>query len=256
MSASGSTARPLHRRQLKNFLLDRSFQLKWAGYLSGVAVLLSVGLGALLWSTSQAMVGQSQEAVQTGRRAVDLGRELVDENRKVTAVVRMSIVQDEAYAGDPELLSTFRRSAEEEDLRVAQKQADLEAHAAALGAQAEKLAAGQRTMFLSLVVALSAFALLLAAAGVVITHRVAGPVLKLRRQLERLGDGSLALPSKLRRGDELGQLMSALEGAIVKLRAERERELALLDGALAEAPAGARAPLEALREALRAPLES
>ena len=47
-----------HKRQFKNYLLDRGFQLKYAGLLFAVAGVLSVVLGFLLWRTSQALVVQ------------------------------------------------------------------------------------------------------------------------------------------------------------------------------------------------------
>ncbi|HUJ25844.1 MAG TPA: hypothetical protein VLW85_07495 [Myxococcales bacterium] len=38
-----------HKRRLRNFLLDAKLQLRLASYLLGVGVLLSLGLGWLLW---------------------------------------------------------------------------------------------------------------------------------------------------------------------------------------------------------------
>ena len=54
--SSGGSAGPKKRykRKLSNFLLDRSFQLKYAGFLFGVAAVLSAGLGYLLWTTNTA----------------------------------------------------------------------------------------------------------------------------------------------------------------------------------------------------------
>jgi hypothetical protein len=46
----GEGARRAPKRRLRNYLLDTGLQLRLASYLLGVAVLLSVGLGWLLWS--------------------------------------------------------------------------------------------------------------------------------------------------------------------------------------------------------------
>jgi hypothetical protein len=42
-----------HHRRLRNYLVDTSLQFRLASYLLGVAVLLSVGLGWLLWKAYQ-----------------------------------------------------------------------------------------------------------------------------------------------------------------------------------------------------------
>ena len=55
---------PSHRgqRRLRNFLLDRHFQLKYSGYLVGVAVFLSATLGFFLWQTSRELITVSCES--------------------------------------------------------------------------------------------------------------------------------------------------------------------------------------------------
>ncbi|HMJ13838.1 MAG TPA: HAMP domain-containing protein, partial [Polyangiaceae bacterium] len=87
-----------HQRRLRNYLLDRHFQLKYSGFLVGTVVVLSVALGAILWRTSEAVIRQSIEAVGQGEQVVSLGREVVSESRKVSAVVQMNIVKDPVYS--------------------------------------------------------------------------------------------------------------------------------------------------------------
>ena len=43
-----------HQRRLRNYLLDSHFQLKYTGYLVGIALLFSISLGLLIWRTSAA----------------------------------------------------------------------------------------------------------------------------------------------------------------------------------------------------------
>ena len=95
-----------HKRHMRNYLLDRSFQLKYAGLLFGVAAMLSATLGMLLWNESQLLISQSQDAVARGQKAVALGKQFSAERSKVTEVVRMSMADD--YAEDPELLEEFQ----------------------------------------------------------------------------------------------------------------------------------------------------
>src|SRR4051812_27545540 len=86
-----------HHRSAKNYLLDRHFQLKYAGFLVAIATVLSAGLGALLWRTSDRVIEQSRESVKQGQEAVRQGQEtvkrgeaLIVESRKVRQVVEMT----------------------------------------------------------------------------------------------------------------------------------------------------------------------
>ncbi|MBW2525732.1 MAG: HAMP domain-containing protein, partial [Deltaproteobacteria bacterium] len=127
-AARGESRR--QRRRIRNYLLDRGYQLKYAGYLAGVAAVLSIGLGALLWRTSQTLVSESQEALRQGEQVVKLGREVASESRKVTDVVKMTM--EKTYADDPELLEVFKRDSAKQDQPLKDRQKALEAQAAAL----------------------------------------------------------------------------------------------------------------------------
>jgi len=55
---------------------------------------------------------------------------------------------------------------------------------------------------------------------IVHSHRIAGPVLRLRRALRQLGDGDLSVHARLREGDELQELSDAVTDASAALRAK------------------------------------
>ena len=71
-----------HQRRLRNYLLDSKFQLKYAGYFVGIAVVLSLALGLILFRTSQELLRQSEQLVERGQA-------VVDEGRKVSEVVKI-----------------------------------------------------------------------------------------------------------------------------------------------------------------------
>ncbi len=78
MGTAATTSIPAGRgqRRLKNYLLDPHFQLKYSGYMAGVALLISVCLGVVLWRTSQAVVDPEPargSAGRAGRRAKPRG---------------------------------------------------------------------------------------------------------------------------------------------------------------------------------------
>src|SRR5262245_32613936 len=83
-----------HQRRVKNYLLDRHFQLKYSSYLVLLAVVLSAGLGFMLFRSSSEVIDQSAKTVSQGDEVVARGREVVAESQKVSAVVQMNIIKD------------------------------------------------------------------------------------------------------------------------------------------------------------------
>jgi len=194
---------PRHQRKLRNYLLDSHFQLKYTGFLVATAILLSLALGTLLWSSSREVIAQSQETVKQGQETVERGQEVVRESQKVSTVVHMNIVKDPVYGSNPELAAVFNESAREQDKRLEDQQDKLEKEALALKKRAQDLTRQQTEMFVVLITVLSLLVAGIGIAGIIVTHKVAGPVHKMKRLLGYVGEGHLRLTEKLRKGDEL-----------------------------------------------------
>ncbi|MBW2524437.1 MAG: HAMP domain-containing protein [Deltaproteobacteria bacterium] len=219
-----------HKRYLKNYLLDRGYQLKYAGYLAGVAAVLSIGLGVLLWQTSQSLVAESREAVKQGEQMISLGRKVAQESRKVTAVVQMTM--EKTYGDDPELMELFKKDSAKQEAPLKQQLEALEDQAAQLEQRSARLAGQQRAMLITLIVVLSLLVLGVGCAGIVVTHKVAGPIFKMTKQLEALGEGHWEVPRPLRKGDELVSFFGSFREMVIKLRDRREKEIDMLDATL------------------------
>ncbi len=246
--------RPRHKRKLKNYLLDSHFQLRYAGFMFGVALVLSAMLGFLLWRTSQTLISQSQQAVEKGQQVVELGQKVAEESRKVSKVVEMNIVKDPFYADQPELMEAFTADAKKTEAVIITQQQALEAQAQALTQQSADLAESQRTMLYTLFGMLTLLVFGVGIAGIIVTHKVAGPIFKMTRQINDLADGHWYVPAPLRKGDELVHFFDAFRNMVEKLRAQRQLELEMLDKAMEELGDDA-APLDALRDELAGVLE-
>ena len=197
------------QRRLRNYLLDPQFQFKYTGYLVGITLLLGLGLGSVLWRTSEAVLEESHKAVEQGEQVVTRGREVLAESQKVSAVVQMNIVRDPDYSQNPALLEAFRADAEKQDARLAAQQRALEQQAEALKRQAHALTAQQRVTFFTLCGGFTLLVVLIGFMGIVVTHKVAGPVYKMKRHLREVANGRLQVPNRLRRGDELARASGA-----------------------------------------------
>lgn len=255
--AASASGRP--QRSARNLLLDRDFQLKYAGLLVGLAVLLASALGALLWSTSSQAIEQSRRAVEQGRETVRQaqetvarGQQVIVQSRKVSQVVAMNIAKE--YKDDPELAKTFAEAAARDDAKLVDEQKRLEAEAAALRGRAGELEAGsaaialhQERLLLGLVAGLALLVVALGVVGIVVTHKVAGPIHKMKRLLREVGEGKLVVRERLRKGDELQHFFEAFEGMVEALRERQRAEIAELDeilGKLDAAPVSSRGTKE------------
>lgn len=257
VAAPAATGR--HQRSFKNYLLDSHFQLKYTAYLVGIAFVLSASLGVVLWRTSRSVIQQSEEAVAQSDQVVKFGSEVVGESQKVSAVVRMNIVKDTEYSDNPDLLAAFNKDADAQDQKLKDQQAKLEAQSSALKLQRTRLEMKQSATFTSLFAVLTLLVLGIGVAGILVTHKVAGPIFKMKRQIADVGAGHLKMPSKLRKGDELVHFFEAFESMVASLRKRQEHEIDLLDKAISQlegrADAGALEPLHALRADMKAALD-
>jgi methyl-accepting chemotaxis protein len=247
------------QRRLRNFLLDRHFQLKYSGYLVGVTLFLSVSLGVLLWRTGQELIVQSRSSVSLGETVVEAGRNLLVESEKVNAVVRMSIV--ETYADDPALLEVFQGEAKKRDGMLERSQKQLEENSMSLRAQSQLIEHQYVVFAIVIVSALLLLVLGVGLAGVVVTHKVAGPVFKMKRLLGELAKGHFRVVARLRKGDELQHFFDAFNAAAEQLSRRQEEEIEQIGSVInllrdaepgdAASMALAKERLQALRDAMR-----
>src|SRR5262249_57904348 len=117
----------------------------------------------------------------------------------------------------------------EEQSRLEQDASMLRVRAQELEQQAAVIEHQQRAMLYGIVAALALLVVGIGIAGIVFTHKVAGPIFKMKRLLKQVGEGKLVVREKLRKGDELHHFFAAFEKMVHDLRAKQEAEIAKLD---------------------------
>jgi len=198
-----------YKRSARNYLLDSRFQLKYTSYLVGVALLISAVLGTVIYSTTRAMVAASSEVVQEAQK-------VSEESKKVSEVSRMNIKD---LAGDsPELLAEFNKEADEHDAAIAAQQR-------AIADQQSNLVQRQTVLIYSVVGGLALMVVLIGLLGIYITHKIAGPIYKMKRLLAQVGKGSLRVDARLRKGDELQDFFGAFTAMVTSLRSFEKKQL-------------------------------
>jgi len=163
------------------------------------------------------------------------------------------------YSDNPALLDAFKADADKQDERLRAQQVALEGQATALRDQATALSTSQHVMLFTLVGALSLLVVLIGFAGIFVTHKVAGPIYKMKRQISEVGEGRLRIPGKLRRGDELVAFFETFETMVKNLRERQEVEISKLERAInslePHAEPGELEPLYQLRREMKAALD-
>ncbi|MBX3218020.1 MAG: HAMP domain-containing protein [Labilithrix sp.] len=222
-------------RRKKSYLLDPRFQLKWTSYLVVVVVLVMAGLGYVIARTAG-------HASDTASLAVAQAEKAYEESKSNNILTRRTM---QLAGGDnPALQSVMDESLDEVDAQSEKNLAEVRSVQAEIASDRRKLQqllAGTGVLLVAL----------LAFMGIVITHRIVGPVHKMKRLLRRVSTGRLVIEERLRRGDELEDLFDTFLQMTYSLRAMQVARLATLDGALRQAEASPSTPADVV-EAMRA----
>lgn len=278
MADQEPAARPKYKRSARNYLLDKHFQLKYTGFLVAIAIVLSSVLGALLWKASDEVlmqtrgtVDQGKEAVQQGQRTVDQGQATVDQGKETIdrgkSVIKLSndlnklvtSTIENCYKDDEGLLTSFKNSTAEDDKKLLAEQTKLEAdntrlesdtqrlrddkvrleeRASGLELELKKAEKRQLQVRIGLAGVLVTLVLGIGIAGIMFTHKIAGPIFKMKRLFRQVGEGKLLVREKLRKGDELVHFFEAFEKMVGDLRDKKKDEITSVDEILAKMESG------------------
>ncbi len=254
-TAPAAAAPPKFKRSAKNYLLDRSFQLKYAGWLSGMTLAVSLALGAVIYFETEKTAAIGNEAVAAGEEANKAGKDAVLQSQALND--KLENDAKASYGDNPTLLAAIKDANKAESDKIAARAKKLGELETQLVQKHDAIAKQRGTLLATLAASLFVFVVLLGLAGIVITHKVAGPIFKMKRLLKDVGDGKLGVPGRLRKGDELVEFFDVFATMVEKLRLRQEREIDLLDAAIAQAKSSSAGdPVVEKLERLRAHMQS
>lgn len=241
MSDPSATKRPASYQ--RRYLIDARFQLKYTGLLIGVVLAVMVVLGAMIWRTAKVATDQADYAAQQAERALK-------EANTSSKLLKMSA----SGYDDPILKKSL-----EDDLAVID--AEHEKNHAAVEAQRADIGRQQKRLALLLGLGSLSVVLVLALMGVFITHRIVGPVYRIKRLLRQVGTARFSVKQRLRKGDELEDLFETFVQMAHSLEALQAGRRATLESTLAKAekaqvPADVMSGLRALHAQLSLGLAS
>ncbi len=228
---SPPTRPPRHKR---TYLINPRFQLKYTALLVGVVLTVVLVLGAVIGRTVGEATDYAQLAVAEAERAMN-------ESRSNSKLAHQNVVL--AAADNPELVKIMDDANAEADKKAERDLDDVRGRKQVIVRQKSRT-------FALLGAAGVLLALLLGAMGILITHRVVGPVHKMKRLLRQVGTGRLGSRERLREGDELSDLFETFLQMTYSLKAMQKSRLATLDDTIRDAAASGASP--AVMDGLRA----
>lgn len=224
------------KRQLRNYLLDAPLQLRFTSVLL-LGTLLGAGLLGLFLARALNRLGdQAERAVEARAAAAQASHELHNAALSKTLLERF---------GDPQFTAQMERQSKAIDAAYVAEQAQV-------AEQRLEVQREQRRIGWLVLLSVGVFSLGVLALGIVLTHRIAGPVFRVRRLLADVREGRREVPSHgLRDGDELRELFEAASALVQTLRSEDEATLATVSEVMKSGGPGAER-LRPLQERLAA----
>lgn len=224
------------KRQLRNYLLDAPLQLRFTSVLL-LGTLLGAGLLGLFLARALNRLGdQAERAVEARAAAAQASHELHNAALSKTLLERF---------GDPQFTAQMERQSKAIDAAFVAEQTQV-------AEQRLEVQREQRRIGWLVLLSVGVFSLGVLALGIVLTHRIAGPVFRVRRLLADVREGRREVPSHgLRDGDELRELFDAASALVQTLRSEDEATLATVSEVMKSGGPGAER-LRPLQERLAA----
>lgn len=206
-------------RRRRNYLLNPQFQLKYTGLLVLVVFVVGLLLGIVIWRTSSIASDEAQSAATQAERALK-------ESATSARIIRMSAA---TYGNDaPDLGHTIEQELAQVDREYERNLAEV----AARRASVEEL---RKRMLFLLVGGGVTILIILSVLGIFITHRIVGPVHRMKRLCRQVGTARLSVREGLRRGDELEDLFDTFVQMTYSLKSLQTGRLASLDAAMEKA---------------------
>lgn len=229
-----------YKRQARNYLLDARFQLKFASYIVGITLVVSAFLGIFLYKNALNVFAQVDQAVEARSKAADTSRDLG------VCTLNNDLAKN---IDNPDFTKEMTARSEKIDREYEQEKAAIMAVRVSLFKQ-------QQTTALGLAGALLVFIFVVGFGTIVATHRIVGPLFRVKRMANEVAGGKVIPPTYgLRPSDELKDVFDAFANMVTKLRDRQVADISELEAAVAALKSTSpdqAAKLEALLATMRA----
>lgn len=224
-TSSQSSGPPVkYKRKLRNYMIDRRFQLKYTSMIMLLSLLLIVALGTLLYQQVLATVKENARATDMSAEAARASADAAKVSAENSEIIIAQALADD-YFKDPDVTKKFI-----DEMKKPVK--DVEEQAAAMELQAQKMDSTRehfqkRATLLPVYLAAfgATFLVFLFLISIFTTHKIAGPMYKLGKLMTGVDGDSLHVDGSLRKGDEMWELFNAFNSMVERLRVHQSSEI-------------------------------
>ncbi|MGZ3418995.1 MAG: hypothetical protein ACXVEF_33160 [Polyangiales bacterium] len=239
------------------YLIDRSLQLKATALVVGLTLVVGVPLGWMVLREAREAVNIGQQAVEIGQAANATNAEAIKESELLNTRLEMEMMMK---LGDPKKVEELKKAngIETEKLKARADAAKLAGEK--LQQQRDSLEKSRRALVYGVGGGIAALVLLVALFGVILTHKIAGPLYRVRQLFREVGEGKFSPYRPLRKGDELQEFFGEFSTMVEQLKEQQRKEIAHLGEAIEKAAQagvsdGSLYDLRAVRDAMAKAVE-
>jgi methyl-accepting chemotaxis protein len=232
--------------------LDRSFQVRYSGYLVFLTLLVGLPLGVLLFRQMDEGMRLGHAALKAAGESNRAEREALGQARLLNR--RLELEARRRDGKDPAQLALEQQANQREAHRIANRGKSVAAAGARLKVQQAQLDDQRRVILFTVSLGLAILVLMVSGFGILVTHRVMGPIRRLRQRFADVAEGRLEPPGPGGQGDELPALLGDFQAMMDRLREQQQHALDRLAAAIQKAEAEGATPelVAELKQALAA----
>lgn len=209
------------QRKLKNYLLDKNFQLKYTGLVVGISFVLCLILGYFLYKEIVA----SEDTI--------LARELGSNVISIAPGKADKVL--EAQNAILEEFNDIQEKRSEETIIVKINSQPSRDALVSIENVVNREKVRKRNILIS---SLTVFILFLLIGGIYLTHKIAGPAYKMKLLFNKIDGENLNVEGSLRKGDELKEVFTSFINMIDRIRDYRKEEVKVISNIIAEIEEG------------------
>ncbi|HVE81740.1 MAG TPA: hypothetical protein VND93_02795, partial [Myxococcales bacterium] len=137
------------KRQIRNYLLDARFQLKFTAYIVAIALCVATILGAFLWSASKTAMEEAEAAAVMSKETSN-------------ATLSNTVME---HLNDPAYEAQIKAQSDEIDAKYEAKK--------------NEIVKKQQVIWFTLVGCMAGFVLFIGTATIITTHHIVGPLFRI-----------------------------------------------------------------------------
>jgi methyl-accepting chemotaxis protein len=224
-AASPAADKTIYKRHVRNFLINKDYQLKTTATMVVIALVLTTALGWLVNRQTQ----QASQALDEASANLTEGETIFKVQAETAEAKQAKGLQ--LKPADSMAIQLYQQFEKQDAVKE----------------QADQIKKAQgRHILIILIVFGVVLTAVLSIIGIVLTHKVAGPLYKTTMYIDRIREGRLGHIYDLRKGDQLRDFFSHFKEMHAALRTSTQDDIDVLERAAGAAPTEVANELKAL----------